>query len=318
MTKRIGLGVSALLVFVNLAYAGASSGGGGGAFVCRDHTTGEIKNSELLDLWEGRNIQGWAIPASADPVDAQIAAALSKLKSIDELLYQKTLSELNHIQTTVNYLPDDAALPPPADANLKYAKKDCPLEGMMYYDGNFDRLQIDKSVFSHLLDNTNVAAAWVHETIYKILRDVSGQTDSTKARLLTACLFSTDDCLGSATWPKPVAGSYKCNSADVEFYYNPDTKEFLYSRIGTVQYGAFLIPQNVPPSFMGYPYVPMKGILSQFGFNQCDNSNPTFAATFNFTTLTPKKISVNTPALIDAAGNQLIPDQFDCQIYDGN
>lgn len=257
--------IASMILSGTAVLAGGASTGGGGAFVCRDKNTGKIQDSELLDLWEGRFIWDWNIPVTNEPVDQQMARALLKLSKVDTGLYQLTLLELAKIQVTAKYLPPEVTLPPPTDALPQYSKTDCPLEGMMLYDGSLKRLNISEVTFSHLLNNTNKAAAWIHETIYKILRDVTYQADSRQARKLTACLFSSDDCLGAAGYSVPNNGrTYKCSNSSQEFFVYPDGNSFevRYMRLGSSIFGGLLAEGWDPKAGK----LSLLGILNKFGY----------------------------------------------------
>lgn len=248
-----------------LARAGGASTGGGGAFVCRDEATGAIQSSELLDLWEGRLIQTWNIPLTNDPVDQQISKALLKLSKVDTGLFRRALQELSNIQAKAQYLPPEVSFPVPTDTLSIYSKAGCPLEGMMLYDGSFDRLNIASETYQHLTNNTNKAAAWVHETIYKLLRDLENQNDSREARKLTACLFATDDCLGTAGYVIPNNGrTYYCSNASQDFYaYVQDNAwEIRYLRLGNSIFGGLLALGWDPNA----KSLALKGILNKFGY----------------------------------------------------
>ena len=118
------------------------------------------------------------------------------------------------------FLSDDIAISTPADAVPIYTKPGCPLEGMMAYDGEMNRLNIKKGIFERLNTPTDTAASWMHEAIYKYFRDQLHQTTSTNARRLTACLFSRNlNCVSkiyyAETTPPPGAQVFNCQSARI-------------------------------------------------------------------------------------------------------
>ncbi len=268
MIKIIGIVFAIILSSLCTFADGGASTGGGGAFVCRDQA-GKIQDSELLDLWEAREIEGWNIPYNSEDVDLQISKALLKLKSIDESFYQKLLPTISTIQKNAQQLPGGVSIQPPSDALNKYGKTGCSFEGMMLYDGDYDRLMINSQVFSHLLNNTNIAAAWVHESIYKVFRDAMGHADSRNARKLTACLFATDDCHGLAVSQKVSPGFIKCSSSNNEFYFDPKQvgdQRYLFSRIGSTNFTdlAWIRPSSDPY----HTWSPFDGILANFGYTR--------------------------------------------------
>jgi hypothetical protein len=88
-------------------------------------------------------------------------------------------------------------------------KPGCPLEGMLYYDAERapqPGVVVDSAIFSKLQSATDIAAAWVHEAVYKVYRDKFKATASVDARKVTACLFATDfPCLEEAPLGKDKA-----------------------------------------------------------------------------------------------------------------
>ncbi len=212
-----------------MALAGNGTSGGGGAFVCRDADQ-NIKSSHLLDLWEAKKIFKLDIVISNDSVEAQIAQALAKLASADPLLAAKTAEYIPILFLNARQLDDDISLPAPEDAANRYQMRGCPLEGMMFYDGDFDQLQISPSVFDKLATNTDLAAAKIHEAVYYVIRNsivensdrVIDQT-SKAIRKLVGCLFSTNkECLSPTLSKEQIIASsdsvYYCQNSEMAYY----------------------------------------------------------------------------------------------------
>lgn len=193
---------------------GPLDGGGGGAYVCR--IGGIAQSAELIDLWEARNRPyKWAtthtsayrlnIPYTNENVDVQIARAMNKLGQADPVWARRVALDLAFVRTHIESLTPDVSIEVPPDALAVYSKTGCPPEGMMYFDADAESLTISKEIFGKLINNTNIAAAYTHEAIYKSLRELNSMvpgnppiTNSTPIRRLNACLYSTDDCLGLA------------------------------------------------------------------------------------------------------------------------
>lgn len=183
---------------------GPSDGGGGGAFVRYDRLN-RISEAELLDLWEGRKRPPYYnIPYTNEPVDVQLERAMAKLELVDPVLAQRTRENLKYVRANVEDLDPDVTIEPPADARNKYGKRNWPLHGMMYFDEDTGRLSRKPEIFGVLINKTQEAASWMHEALYKSLREnIKASTyaheqprspDSTMTRKLNACLFATDDC----------------------------------------------------------------------------------------------------------------------------
>ena len=201
-----------------LAETGGVSSGGGGAFVCK--VGGKIQSAELLELWDARENRGQNIPYTNEAVDLQIQRALTKLSSIDPAFAVQVTYDLEYVRAHRVDLPITRDIDKPVDAMNAYTKPNCPLQGMMYFDGETDppSLSIKAEIFSKLLNRTNIAAAWMHEALYKSLRAMSGGTaiDSRGAQRLNACLFSTSTCVQ----PTKIAESdksYLCSTNATKF-----------------------------------------------------------------------------------------------------
>jgi hypothetical protein len=246
--------------------SGPSTSGGGGAFVCRD-SNGQVTSSELLDLWEAKNLLNWKVEYSKDPVDAQIKKALSRLASVNSHIASEVEKELVKIRSEAFYLPATIALNAPLDANHLYTKPGCPLEGMLYYDGNrmpSAGLVVDNTIFKKLLTTTDVAASWIHEAYYKVYRDMINpgtmaafglKKDSVSSRKMTGCLFSTGfPCLKDLSQEmQPASGAsvFKCSTQDLDFEAYPlATGEWVYkfSRMATNHFAHPAYVKSMPPS----------------------------------------------------------------------
>ena len=209
-------------------YAGNGTSGGGGAFVCRD-LNNNITSTYLLDLWEAEKINNLDILFSNESPEDQVHHAIDKLNKIDSYLAAETEKQVELIFNSARNLPDDITLPAPTDANSRYQKKNCPLEGMMFYDGDLDQLQVVPSVFSKLASNTDIAAAKLHEALYYVFRNnlipnVQSQiSTSIPIRNLIGCLFSkSEDCLISKYSKNDLLtnsdSTYFCESKNFAFY----------------------------------------------------------------------------------------------------
>ena len=112
---------------------------------------------------------------------------------------------------------------PPSDAKNKFVKVGCPLEGMMFYDDSRKKLVIKPDIFNAQPSKTERAASYVHESIYKALRDGYSVSDSRLARQITGCLFtnSPEACLNLKKVELPAkARVFKCENKEysLSFY----------------------------------------------------------------------------------------------------
>jgi hypothetical protein len=159
----------ALLTMSVCAYAGPISSGGGGVFVCRN-AQNQITNVEMIDLWEIENIAGYKVQASSEFPDIQIEKALKKLAVLIPTFAEDIRKEVARQRNMFQPLPAGVRLRPPGDIGTPYTKEGCEAAGMMFYDDANNRLSYDVEYFSHLSSNTQIAAAYLHEAIYKIMR----------------------------------------------------------------------------------------------------------------------------------------------------
>jgi hypothetical protein len=184
------IGLSSL--YADSARAGGFNGGGGGALVCKDNS-GKILSAELLDLFETRELsQQTIVYDNVTPVEQQVAKAIDKLGRFDGQFKLKVLAAWKQIQTHTTEASDALVIDPPADAKKKFHKEGCSFEGMMYYDGDRQRLFIKMPIFQAQNTITDMAASYMHESIYKVLREQYFDTDSIQTRKITGCLFVDD------------------------------------------------------------------------------------------------------------------------------
>lgn len=80
----------------------------------------------------------------------------------------------------------------------------------MRFDDSTNKLVIDKTVFLKLLSQTDVAAAFIHEAVYKTLRDEpADHTDSIRSRVIVGKMFSSFP-LVDAVAQLPSMGVQRC------------------------------------------------------------------------------------------------------------
>ncbi|MGZ3711530.1 MAG: hypothetical protein ACXVBE_07225 [Bdellovibrionota bacterium] len=180
------------LVSTHAYAAGGSDGGGGGAFVCRNADK-SVKNTELLDLFEAREVSGLEIRKNEEKsVEVQIKEAIDFLTGIESDLGDRTREAWEFIKKNSTEGSPSLVILPPTDAFTKFAKKDCPLEGMMYFDDARKKLVIKHDIFDGQASKTEQAASMVHESLYKVFREYYSATDSRLTRQITGCLFTVN------------------------------------------------------------------------------------------------------------------------------
>ncbi|MBA2404814.1 MAG: hypothetical protein H0V66_08590 [Bdellovibrionales bacterium] len=223
------IGLLSLTVIPALGQSmGSGSSGGGGAYVCRSN--GEITKSHLVDLWESENIDfPWPqlrktklnINYTASSWKTILNGALKNLDQIDPNLSNQVRIEIKEIIANIYLLPADVSITVPSDLLTNYFPRGCAPEGMMYYENDFQRVNINKEIFDKLATQTDIAASYLHEAIYKVLRDSKHKHFNSKGtRRLVACLFDKDCYSAKFSYPKDRI-VYFCESESFEGYAYP-------------------------------------------------------------------------------------------------
>lgn len=186
-TFQILLGLL-LIVSGKVAFAGTETHGGGG-FSCQQGTF-------LVDLYEATipgeySKDGLKVIRSNEEMIVQLEKALDKL----ELVFSKALrSEAEKrykvIGSILKNVPQGSALIAPDDVDGEFMPSGCKLVGVASYNDAKERLLLDGSQYAKM-PNTDQAALWLHESLYKFLRDTMGVQDSRLTRKVVGYLFST-------------------------------------------------------------------------------------------------------------------------------
>lgn len=214
----------------NSMFGGESSGGGGGFYCATNNQT------EVLDLWEGQAVYGFNINRSDEEVVTQIKSALDKLKVIIPLLHDDVKEIIFGLKETAEILPAGTTLAFPHDALPDYTKEGCNLIGLMFYDSFKEAVMYEESSIQKLQSKTDEAALWVHEAIYKVLRDKFKEANSRATRRLVGCLFSDNCGEKLKTTEQIISGKkqvYQCTNATID-------SEYLYFRSSSGKVGLVL------------------------------------------------------------------------------
>lgn len=176
-----------MLMSAAVAYPAGKEGHGGNAVVCRDEAS-KIYSVEVLDLWEGREEFELQIQEPMGTAE-EIAQQLShRMAFVDSDYYSKVGNVVAEIIRKKTMLEDGLILDPIPDSFPVIQSPKCKIEQLAVYKGNGVVL-IATSLWKHLT-NSQQAALYLHEAIFKVLRDRELVWDSRKARVITAYLFS--------------------------------------------------------------------------------------------------------------------------------
>ncbi len=213
--------VSLLLTISSLncysAVGGESSGGGGG-FYCPGNDSAEV-----LDIWEGRAVFGYTIPSSNEDIDVQINKAAINLNRLAPHISEEVRQLALTLKSEARALPAGVKLAFPHDALPNFEKPDCQLQGLMFFDGDQDIVLYDPILKSKLVSKTDEAALWMHEALYKVLRDKFGEVTSVATRKAVACVFSSKGCIDKLVTLEQLLPKnqkvYKCSNQDVTYFF---------------------------------------------------------------------------------------------------
>jgi hypothetical protein len=196
---------SLLLASLSPSAASASTGGRGGeAHVCYEPGTKNIKSIEMYDLWEGR--ERYHLDIVKEVGDPQTIAN----KAIRRIFPESWAVE--PVASRFTYLRKDLFLEKIPDATHRVKEKDCDELQIADYgdDGPEGEILINSDYYYHpTFTDTDRAALMVHETIYKMLRDVDNAEKSDRARRVVATLFSSSP-VETATQGIPASGAVRC------------------------------------------------------------------------------------------------------------
>jgi hypothetical protein len=227
------------------AMTGTATSGGGGAFVKRSADGNHaVESALLIDLWEAGHIS-FAWPKKPGTIDIQentsssaeelIGQWLTRLSTVDPALAAQVQDDYLYVRAHVNPLSAGTMLTLPDDLKLAYYPADYPPEGMMHFNGDSSGLKsvdpgtsgwldINMDIFDHLASPLHVAAAWMHEALYKTMRESTfAHANSIMSRHLNACLFSADaDCLAAKRIELPKdRWVFQCHTDTSDFWVYP-------------------------------------------------------------------------------------------------
>ena len=171
--------------------SGASNNAGG--LACPDQTY-------LFDLWEAAiptvySSEGLDVVESDDSLDDQVYDKLELMQEIGGNRYaayiSKYIQNYNYVRHIARPLPKERSLilSAPLDLGQHITKKGCDLRGLISWNDSTNRVWYDDELYSQL-STTHKAAMWVHEAIYRTLRETKWVSDSTETRRIVSYLFS--------------------------------------------------------------------------------------------------------------------------------
>lgn len=180
------------LLVSSLSFAtGTETSGGGGVAVCRDQNK-KIASAEMLDLFEAQFRFNYVVSKSST-LSAR-DQLINVIKKIENPVFQKQVYQTAaQIINSVQFLPPGIGMAPTTDLGKEYAvivPEGCVIEPVGFYESD-GTLKISRSVYQ-ALSETDKAAFFLHESIYKLSRDLAYSKDSSSSRQIVGSLFSTN------------------------------------------------------------------------------------------------------------------------------
>lgn len=237
---RSGLPLLLLFTLATLpcSWAGGDSGGGRGGSVFvgpGNHGRPVARMADLVEAelapfrWPHATQDGTirVKRTNNQTAETQFENAIKRLRKADpyfanlvEEAKESIFAKRNPLKAGTEIQPDDSG--------AMYTPKGMELKGMMLVNPDTGNIDVREDLFSVLETQTDVAAAWMHEAIYKVLRERGDVKTSRTTRRLVGCLFAEGKdraCLATNTYPVPQAAlTYECTVDQQRFTLVPSYK----------------------------------------------------------------------------------------------
>ena len=192
MSYRFGFLALMLLAstssFAFTRMSGGTDGGGGRGVVCFTDSTQEVIESvEVLDLYEGRMLEGYKIPERSGEYET-IYKDVVRQKAADYGIKEALLSA-NELVEGFKFLPKGVRLNKVDDSSEIFIPSNCSIEQLVNFQGKSRIFVV--SDFWNRLSETSKAALLMHEWIWAGEREFGTKT-SVRARRTVARFFAED------------------------------------------------------------------------------------------------------------------------------
>jgi hypothetical protein len=178
------------------AFAGNEKGNGGGVHYCANQ-----KSLELYDVYEAQARFGYAIKESSLAVDVQVRNAVEKIKKNNPYIGKLVQEKVSYLKNGHMIVRAKVKLTPIGDANILIVDEGCSYKQLANWDEVSGNLIVNKDFYDRM-SNTNQAALYIHETLYKVGRDLNlitkeadGTSTSDEIRRMVGEIFSSENKL---------------------------------------------------------------------------------------------------------------------------
>jgi hypothetical protein len=184
------------LLFSMNSFAGNEKGNGGGVHFC-----GVEERLELYDIYEAQARYGYKIVDKKLSVENTLQFAVDKISKNNSFIGRKVKEQIDYLKNSHMIVRAKVKLTPIGDANILLTDEGCSYKQLANWDEVSGNLIIKKEYFDQM-DNLNKAAFLIHETLYKVGRDLNlleqaedGSTTSDTVRMIVGEIFSTNNHL---------------------------------------------------------------------------------------------------------------------------
>lgn len=169
---------------------GPSDGGGAKGIVCRD--SGAVKSVELLDLWEAKTIYRRNPMANNSSVKDLVEAGLKRLENVfskniagnwqpSSMLALETIRFLDKTERVQWLRNVNLSLTVDSFEDASPREAGCQIEQLVIYKDKASSILVNADLVDKM-DSINKAALYLHEALYRILREEHLEKTSLRAR----------------------------------------------------------------------------------------------------------------------------------------
>jgi tRNA splicing endonuclease len=177
-------------------FAGNEKGNGGGIHYCAAE-----KTQELYDIYEGQARYGYTLTDKKLSVENFIQFAIKRIDSANPYIARLVKEQIDYLQHAHMIVRPNMKLTPVDDAKILLVDEGCEYKQLANWDEVSGNLLVNKNYFDQL-NNLNKAALYIHESLYKVGRDlgllktqIDNTTTSDEIRPMIAEIFSNSESL---------------------------------------------------------------------------------------------------------------------------
>ena len=205
-------------IITTTTYAGNTDGGGGRGVVCYDQNN-NVTSVELLDLYEGKILEGLTPIESDESIEQILENVINKNINSQSVEFKEQLLYTKNIYKSFRYLPTGVRLKPIHDSGEIFVPASCKIEQVANMQG-INKVFVVQD-FWDKMNNVNKAALVMHEYLWATHR-YAGRKLSKRARNLTAKYFAKNFTFTKVR-PTSEYGKVVCETTNLDHRINKIT-----------------------------------------------------------------------------------------------